>query len=471
MAKHVYTPPHPRPLGELAALVRTAREGEGNLLGLLPREVYSAAQMNIGYSRRQIHIVNDPQLVRELMTSRADAFPKSDLMVGALAPLVGNSLFVSHGDIWRRQRRMIDPSFSHMHVSRAFSAMQGAVDDYEALLGQRAAGGESFSLDMAMSHLTADIITRTIFSKSLESDMARDVFQSFMRFERSAAHVELRRLIFGRAWAPVQNPPHVLEACERIRTHLGTLLDDHMRGDKADIARSVIEAADPKDGSHFTREELIDELGVFFLAGHETTASVLTWVIYILAQNPDVVDRLRAEIEAHIGDGPITFDGVKKLSFIRNVFKETLRLYPPITFIPRVASERSKIGSAWVKKGAMIMIAPWVMHRHQDYWREPHSFDPDRFSPDREHELTPHAYLPFGQGQRICVGAGFATMESALILAQLVRRFDFEVMNPDQVKPVARLTTRPKEQIMIRVRDCARTAPRETKQASLSPVS
>lgn len=463
MANHAYTPPHPRPLSELAALVRTAREGEGNLLGLLPREVYSADQMNIGFSRRQIHIVNTPSLVRDIMTSRADEFPKSDLMVGALEPLVGESLFVSHGEKWRRQRRMIDPSFSHMHVSRAFAAMRGAVDDYEALLARRAQKGEFFSLDMAMSHLTADIITRTIFSKSLETGMARDVFQSFMRFERSAAHVELKRLIFGKPWAPVKNAPHVLEACARIRAHLGTLLDDHLRGSDEDIARTVIEAIDPNDGSQFTREELIDELGVFFLAGHETTASVLTWVFFILAQNPDVVDRLRAEIDTHIGDGPVTFDGVKKLSFIRNVFKETLRLYPPITFIPRVALQRSKIGKAWVKKGAMVMIAPWVMHRHRDYWVNPDAFDPDRFSAARDAELTPHSYIPFGQGQRICVGAGFATMESALILAQLVRRFDFFVESPEKVKPVARLTTRPKNQIMVRVTDrgAASAAPRD----------
>lgn len=466
MTNTPYEPPHPQPLGALAALIRTAREGEGNLLGLLPREVYSADQMNIGFSRRQIHIVNNPVLVRDIMTTRADEFPKSDLMVGALEPLVGESLFVSHGDKWRRQRRMIDPSFSHMRVNHAFKAMQSAVDDYEALLADRAANGESISLDMAMSHLTADIITRTIFSKSLESDMARDVFQSFIQFERSAAHVELKRLIFGKAWAPVGNAPHVLEACARIRAHLGRLLDDHLRADNEDIARSVINAVDPKEGGHFTREELIDELGVFFLAGHETTASVLTWVFFILAQNPDVVARLRGEIDMHIGDGPVTFEGVKKLSFIRNVFKETLRLYPPITFIPRVSAKRSRIGDAWVKKGAMVMIAPWVLHRHRDYWVRPDVFDPDRFSPQREGELTPHTYIPFGQGQRICVGAGFATMESALILAQLVRRFDFRIERPETVRPAARLTTRPRDQITVRVIDRRTSAAAPTLKAS-----
>ena len=127
-----------------------------------------------------------------------------------------------------------------------------------------------------------------------------------------------------------------------------------------------------------------------------------------------------------------------------------MRLYPPITFIPRVAAEATKIGTFDVKKGAMIMIAPWTIHRHSSLWKNPHAFDPDRFSAAREHELVPGAYIPFGWGPRVCIGAAFATTESALILARLIRRYDFSVDNPDTVRPVARLTTRPAEQIVCR---------------------
>ena len=199
-----------------------------------------------------------------------------------------------------------------------------------------------------------------------------------------------------------------------------------------------------------TREEVIDQLGVFFLAGHETTASVLTWCFYILSQQPEAAARLRAEVRAVAGDGPIDIEQSKRLTFTRNVFREALRLYPPLTFIPRVAAEATQIGPYAVKRGAMIMIAPWTIHRHRAYWKNPHAFDPDRFSPEREGELTPGTYLPFGMGPRVCVGAAFATTESTLILARLMRRFDFTVASPNSVRPVARLTTRPAEQIMAK---------------------
>jgi cytochrome P450 len=435
--------------------LRVAFEGDGNLLSLLPADAYRMKVGHLGYSRRSILIVNEPEFVRNVLTDPTDIYPKNDLMVGALEPLVGDSIFVSSGATWRRQRQMIDPAFSHMRLSRAFVSMSAAVDDYERLLDERAARGEGFSLDLAMSHLTADIICRTVFSTGLESQVARDVFEAFTVFERSVAQVELRRLIFDPPWKRVPQHADVLDACERIRRHLGQLLDTHLdaRADAFDdIAAAVVAARDAQTGAGFTRKELLDQLGVMFLAGHETTASALTWAFYILAMQPDVLAKIRAEVHALAGDGEIAFEQVKRLAYTRSVFRETLRLYPPITFIPRVAAESTQIGDYRVKKGAMIMIAPWVIQRHAAHWRDPHAFVPERFSPEREAEIVPGTYLPFGQGPRVCVGQAFATTEATLILARLARRFDVEVTDADRVRPVARLTTRPAKQILCRVR-------------------
>ncbi|MFN0217319.1 MAG: cytochrome P450 [Hyphomicrobium sp.] len=450
----MYVPPRPKPISAVAALLRAAVRGDGDLLSLLPAEAYRIEAGWLGFSRRSILIVNAPDLTRRIMADPDDNFPKNDLMVGALEPLVGNSIFVSGGDLWRRQRRMIDPAFSHIHLNRAFASMAAAVDDYRDKLDGRAASGETFSLDLAMSELTADVITRTVFSTTLKSQTARDVFESFSAFERTVAHVEIKRLILEKPWAKIPQHERVLAACALIRRHLGDLVDTHIAatgGAYNDIAAAVIGAQDASTGVSFTREEVIDQLGVFFLAGHETTASVLTWVFYILATQAHVLARMRREIAEVVGDGPVEFEHTKRLPYVRNVFRETLRLYPPITFIPRVANEKAEIGAFRVKRGAMIMISPWTIHRHDLYWRNPHAFDPDRFGPEREGELVPGAYLPFGQGPRVCVGAAFAATESALILAELVRRFDFHVRNPQNVRPVARLTTSPAEEIICSV--------------------
>ena len=187
----------------------------------------------------------------------------------------------------------------------------------------------------------------------------------------------------------------------------------------------------------FTRDELIDQLGVFFLAGHETTASALTWVFYILAERPEWMARLRAEIDPFMAKGQLSFEETKKLPLTRAFFKEVLRLYPPITFVPRVALERVEIEGKRLPKGALVMIAPWTLQRHSKYWTEPHAFIPERFLPENEKTLNSGAYIPFGQGPHICVGAGFAQVESLLIMAQLISRFDVELV-PGQQERIPR---------------------------------
>ena len=370
--------------------------------------------------------------------------------VGALEALIGESIFVTDGEKWRRQRAMIDPAFSHMRLSLAFKAMSEAVADQETRLEGLAASGEALSLDLAMSHLTADIICRTVFSVSLDSDVARDVFDNFLVFERDVAQVRIERLISDPAWTRVPQKPEVLAACARIRAHLGALIDGHAGTD--DIAGAVIAARDAATGEGFTRDELIDQLGVFFLAGHETTASALTWAVYILASRPDILSGLRAEVAAVAGDGPISFEQTRRMPYARAIFREALRLYPPITFMPRVALKPTTIGGYRLRRGALVMIAPWTLHRHKSYWRDPDRFDPDRFLPEGESAQTPGAFIPFGAGPHTCVGAGFATAESILVLACLARRFEFDVSEARGVRPVARLTTRPAREIMCRVR-------------------
>lgn len=409
----------------------------------------------LGFSRRSIKLFNDPELVRQILHDTEEVYPKSDLMVGALEPLIGDSIFVSDGPKWRRQRAMIDPAFSKMRLTLAFGAMQAAAASYAERLNAAAARAETVSLDQAMSELTADIICRTVFSTSLDTQISQDVFEDFAIFERGVAQVKIWRLIVDPAWTEARQEPDVLAACARIRRHLGALIDTHL--DAApdafdDIASAVIAARDTESGAPFTRDELIDQLGVFFLAGHETTASALTWAFYILAMQPSALARIRAEVDAVVGGGEITFDAIRRLVFTKAVFKETLRLYPPITFMPRVAMKAGRIGPYKVRKGALLMIAPWTLHRHRDYWERPDTFDPDRFMPGREADIHPNAYIPFGAGPHTCVGAGFAAVESALILASLARDFDFEIEARDTIRPAARLTTRPAEQIMMRVR-------------------
>jgi cytochrome P450 len=449
-----YRPPAPRPIGPVRSLLRVLAQGEGDLLSLIPDLAYQEMILPLGVTRRGILYLNDPALVTHVLADAEGIFPKNDLMVDAVVPLIGDAMFVSSGDTWRQQRRMIEPAFSHMRLNRAYAQMEAALDDHEQWLEGYVASGESYSLDAAMGHLTADVITRTIFSTALHEGVARDVFDAFTIFERQVASVNVKALLIDKPWSHTKQPPQVLDACARIRAHIGTMLDPRLAPGAPqldDIAGAIIASVDPETGKTFSRDELVDELGVFFLAGHETSASVLTWVFFLLSQRPEVVARIRAEVEAQCGDGPITAEHAKRFSYIKMVFKETMRLYPPITFLPRVALTDTVIGTRKVKRGTMLMIAPWTIHRHQKFWKDPEIFDPERFAPERERAITPGTFLPFGLGPRVCVGAAFATLEAALVVARLTRRYDFSALAPETVRPCARLTTRPRHEVVVRV--------------------
>lgn len=445
-------PPYPRPLPALPALARVLWHGDGNLLELLPAAAYRFDVGDLGYSRRSTVLFNDPALIREILRDDGSRFPKSDLMVNALEPLIGQSIFVTDGEQWRRQRAMIDPAFSHMRVGHAFGAMQAAVADHLTIFDEHAATGRGFSLDLAMSHLTADIICRTTFSTPLSSQVAIEVFDDFTEFERSVAQVDVFRLIFQPAWADMPQSPEVLAACERIRGHLGDLIDPHLKDPDAfnDIASDVIAARDQETGEPFSRDELIDQLGVFFLAGHETSASALTWALYLLATQPRWCERLRAEIDARVGGAPLSFTDIRQLPEVRAFFRETLRLYPPITFLPRVALSHCQVGRRRLRRGALVMISPWTLHRHRAYWQRPNHFEPERFLLSaREADIVEGSYIPFGQGPHTCIGAGFAQAEAILIIAEVARQFDLQVAPGQRIRPAARLTTRPAEQITL----------------------
>ena len=367
-AADLYRPPAPRPMTPVRSLLRVVRQGDGDLLSLVPRAAYEEPLTWLGYSRRSILLVNDPALCRGILADASGIFPKNDLMVGALEGLVGDSIFVSSGATWRRQRRMIDPAFSHIRITTAFGPMVEAVDAYESILDARAASGEPFSLDLAMSHLTADVICRTIFSTSLDSSVAREVFDDFLLFERSVASVNLWQLIVGKPWAKVAQPPEVVAACARIRARIGELLDPRLeaaRGagstasptdgggaDEADdIVGAIIDARDPDTGERFTREELIDQIGVFFLAGHETTASVLTWVFFVLSQRPDIAARIRGDVAAVVGDGPVEFAHVRRLPYLRNVFSRGAQALPA-DHVPAARGRELRRRSAGCGSGA-----------------------------------------------------------------------------------------------------------------------
>lgn len=417
---------------------------------------YSMKMGHLKPPGRNIFMPNQHELVRKILVTEASRYPKSDMLDSILTMLIGNAVFVANGKEWQRQRRLIDPAFAHAKLKRVFPAMIAAVNQLLERFDKKA-DGSSISIDEEMTHITADVIFRTIFSVTLNEQQAKKLFDDFNLFQEAAFKVGfIKALNWPNLFFAKKRKAKL--AAESIRALIQPFVDERYKrfqnGEKLkenDILSSLITAVDPETGIGFSREELIDQAAFLFLAGHETSASALSWALYLIANSPEIGERLHREAVSAFGDREPRYEDMTNLRFVRDVFQETLRLYPPVGFLPREATECEHMRDKPIKPGDVMMISPWLIHRHTDYWENPDAFDPDRYAEGGSRESLRQAYLPFSMGPRICTGAGFAKQEAMIVLASLVRRYKFE-SDPDHMPiPVGRLTIRSENGIRLKV--------------------
>jgi cytochrome P450 len=394
--------------------------------------------------------------VNRILVKEADRYPKSIAMGSMLEFLMGTGVFVSNGALWRKQRRMLDPAFDQARIRDVFPLMRIATEEMAERF-RRHEDGEVLAIDEETTHVTADIIFRTIYSKPLEGEESRRIFRAFGRFQELA----YAQGVWNMAGVPHWLSPGRFFARRQANIIRGLLergvqerLDELAAGagaERKDILASLLEATDPESGEKFSRKDLVDQISVLFLAGHETSASVLAWALYLIAMRPDIQERLHAESVAAFADRQPEFSDMRKLRLARDVFRETLRLYPPVSFMTRDASEPGMLRDKHIEPGEMIFVSPWLIQRHTKLWDRPDVFDPDRFSDPASKESQRSAYLPFSAGPRVCLGASFAMQEGMLILAYLARHFRFVPVEGHTPRPIARLTLRSENGIRLKV--------------------
>ncbi|MFN3210312.1 MAG: cytochrome P450 [Roseovarius sp.] len=448
-------PPKPPAREGRVSLWRYMRLFRADILSAQPARLYRAWMAEFRTPFFRSYLCNEPALVDLVLKERPDDFPKSDRVREGLTPLLGNSVFVTNGETWKRQRRIIDPAFEGGRLRDTFPAMLAAGQGAVARLAGNATG-QPVEIEAETSHVAADVIFRTLFSIPIEDEIATRVFNEFREHQRTQPMLNLAAFLPLPRWFPRFHRAKTKATARTIRDLITRLTRRRMEEIAAgtapdDLATKIMTTTDPETGDRFDTPEMVDQVAIFFLAGHETSASALAWALYLLAMHPDWQDRLAAEAQGVLTDGTMGFSDMGKLRVSRDVFRETLRLYPPVPMMVREAACPETFRDRAVPKGSQIVLSPWHQHRHERLWERPDDFDPARFATENGKTCLRNAYMPFSAGQRVCTGAGFAMIEGPLLLSMLVAAYRFDLVPERPAMPVAHLTVRGKDGIWLRV--------------------
>ena len=364
------------------------------------------------------YFVNDPDAVRRVLVEQARTYGKSTIQYRALSLVTGEGLLTSDADVWRRQRRMVQPAFHQEtlaqltdYVERSSSSV---LADWE-----RAGTGAMVDIDVAMMHATLEVVGHALFGSDLSQDASA----------LADATLDALDVVIARARVPITPPGWIPTRANRRLAAANNVFDSAVRRMIAERAHAQVRTHDMLDmlmevrdehGQGLSGEEIRNQMVTFIVAGHETVASALTWAWALLADHPQEQESLHEELSQIVRDAPLTIDDYPRLVRTRAVFDEALRLYPPAWLITRKALASGELAGRMVPAGSLVIMSPWLLHRHPSLWRDPEEFCPSRFI---DEEVDRSSFLPFGAGPRMCIGRDFAYVEGVLMLARLASRF------------------------------------------------
>jgi cytochrome P450 len=404
----------------------------------------SIAIIQIGPKR--MYLISDPALAHEMLVTKADKFHK-DIMIKRALNFTGNGLVINEGESWKKQRRLAQPAFHHKRID-AYGQMM--VHQTTATLADWCSGQE-IGIFHEMMKTTLKIVCQALFSTDVSARVVR--LGELMETLLDGANDRLTIAPMLADIFPSPKNRRQTAALKELDALIADIIREHRKQnqDTGDLLSMLMLAHDENSSETMSDQQLRDEIITLILAGHETTATALTWTWFLLAQHPEVEAKLRDEISVLSGRLPTMAD-LENLPYTDMVIKESMRLYPPAGGVSRQAIEDVTLGEHMIPKGSSLAISTFVMHRDPKYFPEPEKFTPERFSKERATEIPRYAYLPFGAGPRVCIGNAFAMMEARLILATVLQRFTLQLVPGQQIVPKQLFTTRPNQDIRMVVK-------------------
>ena len=450
-----YTPPYPpRPKTDLSTLSLITK-GRRNFLAVWPEKAFEWQFFGAQILSKKVFVTNSPDTVQTVFVDRADNYErKSAQQRHALEPLLGDGLFISDGQTWRERRRVVAQVTHISRLPELAPVMSDVAAGWRARWRERSSGS---SLDVLsdMGELTAEIICQSLFGRELGTGAARTVVDAFSAYQECVGQIDLISLSGLPDMLPRLQSARARRSAARIQAVMDGLVDDVLSkpGDAggASLIRAMAEAESPETGRPFTRAAFRNEAAVLFMAGHETTANTLAWAWFLLSQAPWAEAALHRELDSVLQGRAATYEDVPRLTYTRAVVQETLRLYPPVPLQAREAAREDVIRKRRIPKGSVVILVPWLLHRHRRLWTEPDAFVPERWLPGGSGAPSRYAYVPFAIGPRVCTGAAFGLTEAVICLATLAGAFRLRLEPGQDVQPVCRLTLRPGKALLMRL--------------------
>lgn len=395
------------------------------------------------------YLVNDPDVIRHVLVDGAKTYTKSRNYLG-LKLVLGDGLLTSEGDFWRRQRKLAQPAFHRESMEGFANQMSTATRDMLTRWNAEDADARGpFCALSEMMRLTFRIVGLTLFSTDVDAE-AKEVGQA-MTVAMHHANDWAEALWNFPAWVPTPKNLRFKTAMKTLDSVVYRIIEARRAEptQHKDLLGMLMAAVDESGEGGMTDKQLRDEVITLVLAGHETTANLLAWTFYLLSSRPEIVEKIREEARRVLGDRDPSLADVPKLAYTKMVLEEVLRLYPPAWAFERQSTTVDKLGAYDIKKGAIIGVSPYVLHRHPKYWENPEEFDPMRFTPEKAAARSRYSYLPFGGGPRMCIGNAFAMMEAQIILAMIARDYSLTVDPSHPVSIDPRITLRPRHGIRM----------------------
>ncbi|MEQ1608599.1 MAG: cytochrome P450 [Hyphomonadaceae bacterium] len=433
------TPPE-KPL----PLVRGLLQMIANPLHVWPRAMYENPYHGVRWIGRTFHYFRRPEHMKALFLDHADVFRKSQFQKKLVGPALGEGLLTSEGEHWKFQRRAASPAFRIDALRAIAPAFTSSAETTADRMIAAAARGP-VDVMSEMQHATLDVIVETILGGADPDFGYNRIAGTVEDYMKTMGKPDMLDMFGAPTWIPRPWGGRGRRAASGLKQSAVNAIERRRASGETrnDLLGLLLAARDPETGRGLSEDELRDNVVTFIGAGHETTALALTFALYLIANAPEIQERLVREAREVCGDSPIDAAMIDAMPFHEQVIKETMRLYPPVSIIDRVAAADIDFGDVHVKKGDFAFALIYIMHRHKRLWEQPERFDPDRFSEERAKGIPRFQYMPFGAGPRICIGMKFAYMEAIAILATLVRRLRFLPNADHKVEPNIRITLRP----------------------------